>query len=156
MAVSEQTIQEAFADALRDLKEFEDADVTINDWSRLDDSMDDAPYVIIENSDDFDSRRETTTATDDFNIPMVLAVKLGADTWKEAMDGFRDARQAILDMVNSDNGRSAFGQVGVYVDRVRPDGPIGYIYPPDVDQEQLAYATPLFVSQRIIAQIKEF
>ena len=157
MAVSEKTIQEAFQTILQALSIFEDNDVVINDWSVLDISTDNAPYVIIENSDDWSSRRDNVTATDDWRIPFTLAVKLGAETWKTALDNFRDARQAILDTMNADGtARSAGGQAGVDIQVIRPDGPKGYIYSPDVDPEQQPYATPLFVSQRMILEVKEF
>jgi len=155
MAVSELTIQEAFQSALQALSRFEDSDVVINSWEVLDQSTDNAPYVIIENSDDWDSLQETVTVTNNYRLPFTLVVKLAADTWTIAMNNFRDTRQAIIDAFTG-SGRSAFGQAGVYVQRIRPDGPIGYIYSPDVDPEQQPYATPLFVSQRIIADIVQF
>ncbi len=155
MAVTEKTIQEAFQTALRALSNFADADVTINDWSVLDGSVDNAPYVIIENADDWDSVQQTVTAVDNMRIPFTLVVKLAADTWKTALDNFRDARQAIKDCFQG-TGRSAFGYAGVYIPRIRPDGPVGYIYSPDVDPEQQPYATPLFISQRMIAEVEEF
>src|SRR3990172_3587395 len=155
MAVSEQTIQEAFQSALQALSRFEDSDIVINNFEVLAQSPDTAPYVIIENSDDWESLQETVTVTNNSRLPFTLVVKLAADTWTVAMNNFRDTRQAIKDAFTG-SGRSAFGQDGVYVQRIRPDGPIGYIYSPDVDPDQQPYATPLFVSQRIIADIVQF
>ncbi len=156
MAVSEQTIQEAFQTALQALVDFADASVTINDWSVLDGATENAPYVIIENSDDWDALQETVTGVDNWHIPFTLAVKLASDTWETALNNFRDTRQNIITAFRTGNARSAFGQAGVYIPRLRPDGPVGYIYSPDVDPEQQPYATPLFISQRIVAEVLEF
>jgi len=155
MAVTEQTLQEAFRDAFRALNRFEDLDVTINDWSVLDIATVNAPYIIIENSDDWESLQQTTTTTNNYRLPFTLFVKLAADNWKTALDNFRDVRQAVIDAC-ADTGRSAFGNAGVQVTRLRPEGPMGYVYPNDIDPEQVPYATPLFLSQRIIAEVNEF
>jgi len=156
MAVSEETIQEALQAGFQAMSAFADADVVINNWDILDNSVENAPYVIIENADGFVSMQDTVIARNDFVIPFTLVVKLGADSWTTALLSFRDTRQAVIDAMNTGTLRTAGGQAGINIRRVRNDGPIGYIYPPYVTPEEAAESTPLFVSQRLVAECEEF
>jgi hypothetical protein len=103
--MSEATIQLGIQAALRAMSEFEDADIVINDWSVLDQSSSAAPYVIIENADDFTSRQDTVTPVTRWEIPLTLIERF--DDWQPALDNLRTRRQAIIDKINSDDIRSA-------------------------------------------------
>lgn len=136
---------------------FASADVVINDWSILDGPRDSAPFAIIENSDDFSGLQRTSDANTRRDIPVTLAVRLGPDTWKEAQDNFRDAREAILSKFNEvGTARSAGGLEGVDITEIRSAGPIGYIYPIYVEPQNQPFVNPDFVSQRIIFVVEEF
>jgi hypothetical protein len=153
MAVSESTVQTALQTALRAMSDFADTDVTINDWGVLDGSNANAPYAVIENSDDFESRQDTQTATNNWNIPVNIFVRLAADTWATALNSFRDTRQNVLDAANTGTVRSASGQAGIDIKTITPEGKIGYIYDAAADPE---YATPQFIVQRMIFHCEEF
>ena len=152
--MSETTIQTGIQTAIRAMSEFDNADVVINDWSILDQSSSAAPYVIIENADEFTSKQDTVTPDNTWQIQVTLIERF--DNWKSSLDNLRTRRQAIIDKINTDTIRSAGGLANVTIDEVRAGGPIGYIYNRYLTDEQMAEALPAFLSQLIILSAEEF
>jgi hypothetical protein len=155
MAVSEQTIQEAFQDALQTLKNFSESDVTINSWAFVDQSTQAGPYVVIVTADHFRAKQDTQTATNNYDIPFELWVAVDASSDAVTLNNFRDHRQAILDAC-AGTVRSAGGQAGVNITEVRNETNITPWFDPSVPSDQLAYASPLFLFQRMVLVVEEF
>lgn len=155
---TQKTIQEAIQDGLQAMTDFDDADVTINDWDVLDQGIGASPYCIIQNADDWASEQQTMTATGTWNIPVDLVVKVDIQTWSTALNAFRDTLDNIITAVNSTTGtiRSAGNTAGVDIKRVRPAGGIGYIYDRYIPPEQQNEATPAFVYQTLIFETELF
>ena len=158
MAVSEQTIQEAIQDALQAMSEFSDSDITINSWTFLDNSTQAGPFVVIENSDNFVSRQQTVTAINNFEIPFTLFDAVDAVNDATTLNSFRDHRQAILDACNTEGGtvRTAGGLAGIMITEIRNDGPITPWFDPTIPTEQLPWASPLYLYQRMLLSCEEF
>ncbi|RJX17541.1 MAG: hypothetical protein C4575_12930 [Desulforudis sp.] len=152
--MSEYAIQLGIQAAIQAMSEFTDADVVINDWSFLDKSSANAPYVLIEDSDDFDSEQNTQEPETVWNIPINL-IEAFSD-WDTTLNNFRTRRQAILDKINSDTVRTAGGLEATNVRRVRNDGKIYHIYDKNISDEELRQASPSFIGQRIILETEEF
>ena len=101
MAVTEKAVQESFQGYFQGLDSYASADVTINDYSVLEDPRDGGPFIVIENSDDFDSLQENYSPENQYNINLLLLVPFTTDA--SAMNNFRDYRQEIIDGFNGDN-----------------------------------------------------
>jgi hypothetical protein len=152
--MSELTIQQGFQTAIRAMSEFANADVVINDWRILDASVMNGPWVIIENSDAFDSRQDTVEPETTWNIPINLMEPF--TEWQTTLNNLRARRQAIIDKINSGNSRSAGGLEGTTVDRIRNDGDIMPVYDPYVSEATRHEAMPIFLTQRIVLEATEF
>lgn len=152
--MSEYTIQQGIQTAIQAMTEFADTDVFINNWDWLDQSSANAPYVNIENSDDFTSDQVTQSANTVWNIPVNL-IEAFSD-WDTTLNNFRTRRQAIIDKINSGTVRTAGGLAATNVRRVRNDGSIYYIYDKNIPDDQLRDALPSFIGQRLILETEEF
>jgi len=150
--MSELSIQEKIQSVIQALTLFEDADVVINDWSIFDRPSIEAPYVLIEDSDDFDGFQRVVTPETTWGIPINLVERF--TDWKETYDNFRARRQAVLDAFNGTG--DARGDPGLDVQRIRNDSPITPYYDKLVPAELQAEALPIFVMQRIILECQEF
>ena len=148
---------EGIQDVIQALAQFASSDVVINDWSVLDESGANAPYCIIENSDTFDSTQGTVSEETRWDIVVNLIYYLSNTDWKTGMDGFRDTRQAIIDTFNAvGTGRSAGGLAATYIERIRSETPITYIYPHGYDPEFDAEAVPAFAAQAFVFEAEEY
>jgi len=156
--MSEATIMSGLATAIKAMAEFEDADVVVNDWEILDKSTAGAPFVIIENAEDFTSRQDVPTPQTSWQILVTLVEKFvnAKSSFQTTFSNLGTRRQAIIDKINSTNIRSAGGLSGVNIPEVRGAGGFSYIYPAYLSPEQRAEATPDFVAQRIILVCEEF
>jgi hypothetical protein len=152
--VSESSIRSGIATAIKAMTEFADTDVVINDWSVLDKPAINAPYVIIETSDNFDSRQDTMTPNTTWQIPIILVEKF--TKWSTTLTNLSTRRQAIIDKINSGTVRSAGGLDGVTIDRVYNDGDIIEFYRKFQDPEKSQNALPVFLMQRIILEAEEY
>ena len=152
--MSEANIQSGIKTALQAMTEFEDADIVVNDWGILDQSSLSAPYVIIEDADDFTSDQDTETPKNLWSMPITLIERF--TDWTTTLNNLRTRRQAIIDKINSGTVRSAGGLAGTNLRRVRNDGPIGRIYPAYIPEGQAQDALPAFLSQRIILEVEAF
>lgn len=155
---TEKQLQEGIQTVLQAVSRFEAEDVTINDWDVLDRPGVQAPFVIIINEDEFDSRMDTTDTQESETVKAWLLVWLGARTWKEAYDDLRDTRQAIKDAFNTigSTARSAGGLEGVNIRRLRSLSEIGYIYAQGVDPEEQVDATPEYLAQMLGFDVEQF
>ena len=155
--MSEKGIQEGIQTVIQGMDEFAYSDVTINDWTVLDESGSKAPYIIIESSDAFRGRQAALSANTDWEIVVSLIYYLANTNWQDGMDGFRDTRQAILDEFNTvGTGRSAGGLEGTTIDEIRSDTPIGYLYQYGVDPELEPDALPIYATQAMVFMVREF
>lgn len=154
---SELQLQEAIISELINLSYFDSKDVVINDWSILEHEAVTAPWVILFTADTFSSTQTTVTANDSYIIPGWLLVEMGARSWKESMDEFQEARQAIKDTFNdpSSNART-LGFDGVQLPRIYNLSEILYIYPVGVDPEFQPDATPEFIYQILGFSVEQF
>jgi hypothetical protein len=147
--MSETTVQAALQTALQGMSEFDNADVTVNDWGILDGPVSNAPYAIIESSDTFNVQWSMSAVMESsWQIPFTLIVAF--TDWDTSLNNFRVIRQAVIDMLDGSTDTTLGGAVR----RVRSDGPIGQIY--SVEVVDPAYATPAFLSQRIIVEMIEY
>lgn len=150
--MSELSIQLKIQEIIQGLSLFSDADVVINDWSIFDRPNIEAPYVLIQTSDDFESLHQVMTAEVRWAIPIVLVERF--TDWKETYDKFRDRRQQILDEFNlGDDERSG---PGLNIDRIGQDTPITEFYDKVIPVELQSEALPAFIMQRLILEAQEF
>lgn len=149
--MSEQTIQEKIQGVIQALAIFEDADVILNDWGVVDRSSLEAPYVIIETSDDFEWQHQNPAGQMRWGIPINLIERF--TDWDESMNLIRDRRQAILDAFFVGG---AGAEAGVVVDMIRNDGVITPYYDRTVAQDLQPEALPVFLMQRMILEVTEF
>ena len=155
--MSEKGIQEGIQTVIQGMDEFAYSDVTINDWTVLDESGSKAPYVVIEESDTFGGRQGALTADTNWEVVVNLYYYVADKTWKAGLDGFRDTRQALLDKFNEvGNARTAGGLEATSIDEIRPLTPIGYVYHSDVDPDIDVGAMPIFVMQVLEFVVREF
>ena len=152
--MSEKAIQEGLQDIFQGMDEFAEDDVVINDWSILDQSMSEAPYVLISNTDDPDFKQPTVKFETVWNIRVILFQRFV--NWKTTYDGFRDNRQAIMDAMNTTGtNRSAGGISGVDVMTIRTATPVIPWFDPDIAPEDVIMADPFFIFQEFIFETKE-
>lgn len=156
--MSEQTIHEAIQATIQSLSAFDDADVTINDWRILDGEIVRSPYVIIETSDDFESRQQSRTPNTIWTIRVWLFVQFSQSSggWKESLDNFRTYRQNIIDEFNTVGTDRSPGGGSVTADLIRSGtGILPYedkYIPADLRNEAL----PLFLYQLLLMTVEEF
>lgn len=147
--MTEKTVAEAVQDVLQAIATFEDADVTINDWSVLDQPTTNAPYAIVETADDFGVTYISSEEVYRWSIPVTIIEQF--QDWDTSLTAFRDTRQLVIDALGVGGG-----VVGLAVRAIRSSGPVGYIYPAYTQVEFTADAIPIFVTQRIIVDCEEF
>lgn len=152
--MSEATIQSGIQTAIRAMAEFADADVVINDWGIMDQASSNAPYVLIENSDTFESKQQTVSANTVWELPITLIERF--TDWDTTLNNLRTRRQAIIDAINTGDIRTAGGLEAVDISSVRNDGGISYIYDAYIDPTDEPNALPTFISQRILLVAEEF
>lgn len=150
--MSEATIQAAVQDTLQAMTAFSSADIVINDWSILDASTFDAPYVIIETADSVTSRQDTMTPNTRWQIPVTLFERF--TDWAETYNNLRDRRQAIIDEFNEIGANRSPGGGAVTADVIRTDGPVGQWYDPYMNPDD--NPLPVFITQRIILEVEEY
>jgi hypothetical protein len=152
--MTEKAIQEGLQDVFQGMDEFANEDVVINDYSPFDLSTANAPYIIIENSDEFESTQDSFAEVTTWNIPWVLVERF--TDWNETQANFRTRRQAIIDKFNSEgNSRSAGGVAGVNIRTIRTVTPILEWYSPDVAENQRGETFPVFIFQRFVCVTEE-
>jgi hypothetical protein len=132
---------------------FSTGDVTINDWDVLDGPNVNAPYIIIENSDDFAIATIQTSASRLWMIPFTLFVRFL--DWSTSEVVFAAARQPVLDKldVKKSSFSSSSGRLRAGIRSIRSGGPIGYVYDRYVEND--TESLPVFISQRIIVEVEE-
>ena len=152
--MSEKTIQESMQSTIRGISTFTRKMIVINDWTVLDEAAGHGFRVIIENMDTIDSRRDVTTPTERYEIP-VMIYQPYVD-WKTTLDAFRDNRQLILDEFNAVGTSRAAGTTGTNIQTIRNDGPIGYVFETYTEPDFEPEALPIFVQQRLIFEANLF
>ncbi len=155
--MSEKAIQEGMQTVMLSMGAFTGGDVVINDTTILDGSSTGAPYVIIWNSDNFIARQDTVTPTELWEIPFTLYERWL--DWKSALNGMRDTRQAIIDKFDEVGVARAAGAASgllAQINVIRADGPIGEVYPRYATPAQDAEANPVYLAQRMIAEVEEW
>jgi hypothetical protein len=150
--VSEATLQ---ADLQREFLTltslFSVGDVTINDWNILDGPNENAPYIIIENSDEFAIAAIQTSASRLWLIPFTLFVRF--QDWSSSEVEFAAARQPVLDHLVNKAYQAASGNLNFGIRSIRSGSPLGFVY--DRYLENDAESLPAFLSQRMIVEIAE-
>lgn len=153
--MSEKLIEEGIQTILQAMADFADDDVTIEDWTILDGSTQNAPFVIIEISDDFVSRQDVPSEGDTWQIPVNLYTRF--TDWATSKTSFRDTRQNIIDEFNSVGTNRSAGITTKMTDiqEIRGEGPIGYWYRKYEDDDEEPVSDPVFVHQVIIFETIE-
>lgn len=153
---TELQLQEGLQTCLRTLSAFASADVVINDWTILDGSSANAPFLIIENADEFDDRQQVKTPGTIWQEQVTLLERW--TMWTDTLNNFRLHRQAILDAFDdaSTNFRTAGGLSGVMINRIRSANAPGPVYHPDVDPALRPDMMPLFWGQTFIFECTLF
>lgn len=154
--MSEVTIMEGIQTSIQSMSEFADVDVVINDWDILDQvgAKKQAPYVIIEISDDFESLQNTVTPNNTWNIKVTL-IEAFVKKWKPTLDDLGTRRQAIIDKINDGSNRSAGGLDGTSINSIIAGGPVTEVtrrYPLDPGEA----VPPDYLAQPIILEVEEF
>jgi len=148
--MTESAIQSALQTVLLATATFDTGDVTINDWGILDQSTANAPYVIIQTADEFESLFRVDSDENTYQVILNLVVRFV--DWDTSKNSFRDTREivraAIADPANAVSGLA--------VRSVRSGGPINPIYDTYGQAEIQEDALPTFLTQRIIAECQEF
>jgi len=151
MTVSEATIHSGVQDAIQALSEFASASVIVNDYSVYDDPVSNAPYVLIENSDEFETRQDTSVQTTAWSIKLTL-IEAFTD-WTTTLNSFRTNRQALIDMVTGNTW--AFGtSEGFDTTSLSSAGPIIPFY--DSYEDEPAESLPTFIQQEMTLSTEEF
>lgn len=130
---------------------FGTGDVTINDWNVLDGPFEKAPYIIIENSDDFAIATVQTSPSRLWMIPFTLFVRFL--DWGTSEVAFAAARQPVLDHLVNKAYAAASSQLNFGIRSIRSGSPIGYVYDRYVEND--AESLPVFLSQRFIVETAE-
>jgi len=153
--LSELVIQQAAQDTLQDIEAFKNASIVINDWTILDGSAQNAPYVVIQSADEFRSRQDTTTPETNWNIILNVFVKF--ESYTKTYREFGLLRQAIVDEFNLVGGnRSAGSTSAVTADVIRNGSAILDIPDKNMTAQEQIGADPLFLAQQIILEVREF
>lgn len=151
----ETTVQANIQIIIQGMSEFDDADVTINDWSLLDQSNSRAPYVIITNASNIDSRQDTSDEQVTYGLPLFLIERFV--DWETSLNNFRARRQALFNKFTAaGTARSAGGLEGFTINRVRTEGPITEYYDRNIPAELIATSLPAFLMQEIVLECEEF
>ena len=130
---------------------FSTGDVTINDWNVLDGPNVNAPYIIIENSDEFAIATVQTSPSRLWMIPFTLFVRWL--DWSTSEVAFAAARQSVLDHLVNNAYAAASSQLNFGIRSIRSGSPIGYVYDRYVENE--TESLPVFLSQRFIVETAE-
>ena len=130
---------------------FSTGDVTINDWDVLDGPNVNAPYIVIENSDDFAIAAVQTSPSRLWMIPFTLFVRFL--DWGTSEVAFAAARQPVLDLLVNKAYQAASGNLNFGIRSIRSGSPIGYVYDRYVAED--SESLPVFLSQRLIVEIAE-
>jgi hypothetical protein len=156
VTINEAALQTAMQTAIQTISAFASASVVINDWSVLDGSIQNAPYVIITTADEFHSVQDVKSpnSTDRLRMPITL-VEAFID-WPTTLGNLRDRRQAIIDEINSGSVRSAGGLSGLSLDDIRNAGLIVPYHAPGNDPKNNPEAEPQFLMQTILLTYSEF
>lgn len=130
---------------------FSAGDVTINDWSVLDGSSANAPFVVIEVADDFDSNTENTWLHS-WTIPFTLIVRF--EDWDDSSTALRNARQTIIDALRDTTHYHASSSLLAWGLRGMSAGTgISEIY--DKYNENAVESLPVYLSQAINLAVEE-
>lgn len=130
---------------------FSAGDVTINDWDVLDGPIENAPYIIVENSDDFAIAAVQTSPSRLWMIPFRMFVRFL--DWGTSEVAFAAARQPVLDLLVNKAYAAGSGNLNFGIRSIRSGSPIGYVYDRYVEND--AESLPAFLSQRLIVEIAE-
>lgn len=124
--MSEIGIIQGIQDVLQASAAFGDADVTIEDWSVLDQvgALDAAPFAVIRVSDNFEAVQNTASEETTWQIP-VLVYEAWDKDWPTTRKAFGATRQTIIDAFNAQGAaRSAGGITGVDIQAIRAATPL--------------------------------
>lgn len=148
--MTEKTIQEAIQAVLVATATFDTGDVTINDWGVLDQSTANAPYVIIETADEFESLFRVDSDENTYQVILNLVVRFV--DWDTSKTAFRDTREIVRAALADPSNATS----GLAVRAVRSGGAIIPIYDAYAYADEQPDALPAFLTQRITAECQEF
>lgn len=154
--MSEKTIAEGIQAILQGMDDFSAGDVGIEEWTMLDGSTQNAPFVIIAISDDFDSRQDAKAQSETWEIKVNLYVRFV--DWGESRLKFRNTRQNILDEFNEQGSKSRSADITsklIDIQSIRNGDDVGPWYPPFETKEELLASDPIFLHQEFIFETRE-
>lgn len=144
------------ADLQRELRRltsvFGSDDVVICDWSVLDGSSQNAPFVIIDVADTFDIDGILGTYSEVWQLPFDLVVRF--TDWDTARAALRDARESVITHLRkTENYNNASGLLAWGLRKISSGSGIEDIY--DKYNENPIESLPVYLSQTIILEVEE-
>lgn len=131
---------------------FETNDVVINDWSILDGPSENSPYILIENSDQFDTDNLQTEGTILWRIPFWIINRFV--DWKTSLSSFQSYRDSVLThLAHPEDFLDESAVLSWGVRGFHNDGDVVGIY--DRYTQNDSEALPVFHAQRIILLVEE-
>ena len=142
---------------LQTMDEFDNADVTLGDYSVLDGSIHSAPYCIVESAEVFelDLTGEISTVSITYDIDVVLFVQFIG--WRKTAQSISEIRYKIMEKFSNDSGvLPNEGDISVQLRNISNGSPIDswpvlYSAP-----KNKAEATPSFLYQALTFSVLEY
>lgn len=131
---------------------FSSGDVTIDDWSILDGSSQNAPFVIIETADDTTHVDIQSDESSTIQIPFWIFVRFL--NWGSSAEALRDVKDTIISALRKvENYLPASSVLGWGLRTIRSGSPVGEYY--NKYDENLSENIPVFRTQLIILEVEE-
>lgn len=149
--MSEKTIALGIRKIIRTIAGVEFDSVSISNWSMLDSSLDQSPFIRIDVAENFEAAMGTRSPVTQWEIPVTILVAF--KDWEESTLVFRDVRQSIIDKFNEiGTNRSAGGIDGVDIKLLRATTGVEPVFP---EYDEYEDPDPVFLTQVIIFEIEE-
>lgn len=147
--MNESTVMSALKTLLQGMANFANADVTICDWSILDGAVTNAPYAIIEPSDNFEMRFRVETPEITWE-PYITIYEAFTD-WGTTLAALQALREAVLTAI-----QAGTGTLGLTLRYLRSAQPISQVYQVYTDPQDTPEALPVFLAAKIAVGLEEF
>lgn len=152
--MTDTTIMNGLVSLLKTLQRFSKAEIVIDDYSILDETVHRSPYLILETPDDFESTQRTKIPVTVWNVPVTLFVRF--TEWKDSLEEFRECRNELITLMNGTAGERSANQQSTTIDTIKNIGKIQPFYDPYLSEEQVKVAMPLFLFQTFLFIAQEY
>ena len=148
--MDQSALQGAVQTVIRNLSDFSNADVVINDYSILDGPVSNAPYVIIENVLTANIT-EGMGGVEQGELELPFGIYEPFVDWETTLNNLRNREDAVVNGFNGDDW-SANGMSGVSIQFVRLDNTIE-IHDPAAER---SISDPVYVMRPVVLQMELF